>query len=282
MRAARKCIHQTCIYWGLYHARSWAHSRVPWWSPQAWPRLLGAYGLRALPVWIWEGWALRILGRLGGPVLGTSHRDGGSFVGQSCMCYVCLWIKHLFRVTFPAYTLSSPPGISVKHFSPGSHPPPWLSPSFHLMAILHPEKNFPYLLVQLYLFCFFIFQFLKCSFIQNCWDVRNVYFTPSSLPSFQKWTSLLQFMIVGFFPPVLSVPSDFFCFLGQTQKVGVRSALVIFVCLSPDPALTLLRQFKWCELKMRTKPPLFLSWTWRHVLNCRTFYLFIYPWHVRS
>ena len=68
-------------------------------------------------------------------------------------------------------------------------------------------------------------------------------------------------MIMVFFPSVLFVPFDFLCFLGRTQKVGVPSALLTSVYLSPGPTPTLLWQFKWCELKMGMKPPLFLSWT---------------------
>ena len=108
---------------------------------------------------------------------------------------------------------------------------------------------------------FFYFQFLKCSFIQNYWGVRNVYFTPSSLPSFQKRTSLLQFMIAAAAAKSLQ---SYLTLCDPTD--GSPSG-------SPTPGILQARTLEWVAISFSN------AWKWKvKVKSLSHVRLFAIPW----
>ena len=99
--------------------------------------------------------------------------------------------------------------------------------SVHLVALWHPEDNFPDT----------FFSVLQMFLIQKYDGVRSrVYFVISRLPYFQKWPSSLHRFIITtlFFVSPVSF-SLAFCLCPRRERAGVPSVLLIFAYLAPGP-----------------------------------------------
>ena len=150
------------------------------------------------------------------------------------------------------YYLLCPSGIPMRCFLHG------LKLSSMTLSYFPPRGYFAFRIFLIFLLAqLYISSSFSSIFLSRIIEVLGLYFTLSSLPYFQKWTSLQQFIIMTLVFLPCFVSFGFLSLPYWTERVGVPSVLFIFAYLPPRPMPTPSWQLKQCELKMGARPPYF-------------------------